>query len=494
MPTVAELKAELATHGLPTTGLKAELMARLAGAQIKSSETPKKRKATPAKKKSSVKKAKTAPSPSKRLSRQSTLYAHTRDVEEHGGVTLRPHHRTDERYSGTRSSSRSSSRSPAPKPRKEKRKLTRKDTPAPPPRSRRAAAKKRRSSMVVHEEDDEEEAVATPKSKPSGGGGVSIMSYFSQSYSAYTAKERACKAKMHFQDFIAIPLFAAFYLVLAKYAMRSGDAAACVARAAVAPESIVYLAGACAIAGLVVMYQQVAVIPFPLEISSNWAAVQPVGRWIFLTRQTLMLQAVHLCYTFAGHLGYLDDELACAVAASSVFFSGLGIFVMIQFFALVVPNAHFLSDIVQWKERGVPAFEHLVIFAHVPCGILALVDVALLQDRALLLAMTPTKQVRACATYQAVPPSARLTLFSPFALPRTLSLQHLALTCVCYAVCYVIFMHLNFYATKCWPYGFMNGFGTANAKWFIFTISQTSIMVSFVAIAFATMTYAPQVW
>ena len=63
MPTVAELKAELATHGLPTTGLKAELMARLAGAQIKSSETPKKRKATPAKKKSSVKKAKTAPSP-----------------------------------------------------------------------------------------------------------------------------------------------------------------------------------------------------------------------------------------------------------------------------------------------------------------------------------------------------------------------------------------------------------------------------------------------
>ena len=329
MPTVAELKVELAQRGLSTSGLKAELLARLAGAQIKSSKTPKKRKATPAKKKSSVKKAKTARSPAKRLSRQSTLYAHTRDVEVHGGVTLRPHHRTDERYTGTRSSSRS----PAPKPRREKRKLTRKDTPAPPPRSRRAAAKKGRSSMVVHDEDAEEEddvkTVATPKSKSSGSG-LSIMSYFSQSYSAYSATERACKAKMHFQDFVAMPLFAFFYLALAKYAMRGGDAEACIARTAVAPEWIVYLAGACTLTGLVVMYQQVAVIPFPLEISSNWAAVQPCGRWIFLTRQTLMLQAVHLSYTFAGHLGYLDAELACAVAASSVFFSGLGIFVMIQ--------------------------------------------------------------------------------------------------------------------------------------------------------------------
>ena len=44
-----------------------------------------------------------------RLSRQSTLFAATRDVEEHGGVTLRPHHRNDEHYTGSSSSSSSSS-------------------------------------------------------------------------------------------------------------------------------------------------------------------------------------------------------------------------------------------------------------------------------------------------------------------------------------------------------------------------------------------------
>ena len=82
----------------------------------------------------------------------------------------------------------------------------------------------------------------------------------------------------------------------------------------------------------------------------------------------------------------------------------------------------------------------------------------------------------------------------PPPLAHTLSLQHLALTCVFYAVSYVIFLHLNFYATKCWPYGLMDGFGSANAKWLVFTISQTCVMVSFVAIAFATMTFAPKVW
>ena len=45
-----------------------------------------------------------------RFQRQSTLYAHTRDVEEHGGVTLRPHHRTDEHYTKPERKSRTKKR------------------------------------------------------------------------------------------------------------------------------------------------------------------------------------------------------------------------------------------------------------------------------------------------------------------------------------------------------------------------------------------------
>lgn len=82
-----------------------------------------------------------------RLSRQSTLYASTRDVEDHGGVRLRPHHRTDERYLGGATRGRSSSRgrstavepstSPPPpsvsprKTRSARKKSKRADTPAP---------------------------------------------------------------------------------------------------------------------------------------------------------------------------------------------------------------------------------------------------------------------------------------------------------------------------------------------------------------------------
>ena len=64
-----------------------------------------------------------------RLSRQSTLFAATRDVEEHGGVTLRPHHRNDEHYTGSSSSSSSSSSSTASSKKKPRSTRKRKATP-----------------------------------------------------------------------------------------------------------------------------------------------------------------------------------------------------------------------------------------------------------------------------------------------------------------------------------------------------------------------------
>ena len=57
-----------------------------------------------------------------RFQRQSTLYAHTRDVEEHGGVTLRPHHRTDEHYTKPvrKSSTKKRKSTPSKSPRSQK--------------------------------------------------------------------------------------------------------------------------------------------------------------------------------------------------------------------------------------------------------------------------------------------------------------------------------------------------------------------------------------
>jgi UDP-sugar transporter A1/2/3 len=153
--TTWDIREELRGLGLPLDGLKSELVARLAAATGSKEKLPKKRKATPSKK--ALASAKKTKRQLPAVQRQSTLYAHTRDVEDHGGVKLRPHHRTDDRYAR-----RSSSRSPAPQPRR-KRTLKRKDTPAPPTRSRRAAAKQTRSAMAVHAE----EVDAAPKGAPS---------------------------------------------------------------------------------------------------------------------------------------------------------------------------------------------------------------------------------------------------------------------------------------------------------------------------------------
>ena len=168
MKTAWDLREELRELGLPLDGLKSELVARLAAATGSKETLLTKRKATPSKKAlASAKKIKTAsPAVQQRLSRQSTLYAHTRDVEDHGGVKLRPHHRTDERYTG-----RSSSRSPTPQPRR-KRTLKRKDTPAPPARSRRAAAKKTRSAMAVHAEEVDAAAKGAPSRRISSRGAL----------------------------------------------------------------------------------------------------------------------------------------------------------------------------------------------------------------------------------------------------------------------------------------------------------------------------------
>ena len=106
-----------------------------------------------------------------RLSRQSTLFAATRDVEDHGGVTLRPHHRTDERYQGGSSSAKAAT--PASSSRKKAVKPSASKAARVPKRSARkvkstaTAAAPRRGTPPKKEEEEEAPAVSIVRTKRS---------------------------------------------------------------------------------------------------------------------------------------------------------------------------------------------------------------------------------------------------------------------------------------------------------------------------------------
>ena len=110
-----------------------------------------------------------------RLKRQSTLFVATRDgedVEDHGGVTLRPHHRNDEHYTSSSSSDK-------------KRK------------SAKQKSSGRKKKQAVAEEESEEESERYQKGSGSKTSSRSSSSSSSSPAPAPTrkAKKRSAKAK-----------------------------------------------------------------------------------------------------------------------------------------------------------------------------------------------------------------------------------------------------------------------------------------------------------
>jgi hypothetical protein len=106
------------------------------------------------------------------------------------------------------------------------------------------------------------------------------------------------------------------------------------------PIATVCAYAAAAITSLV-YYQHVAVCPYSTAESSpeTFTAQLKVGRWIFLTRQCLALQMCHCVASLAAMTFY--PALRVPTHSVAVLTGGLGIFVTVQYFILVVPDALF---------------------------------------------------------------------------------------------------------------------------------------------------------
>ena len=323
---------------------------------------------------------------------------------------------------------------------------------------------------------------------------IMLRPWVQQTYSGYSEKELALGRFFVVADCIGILTFALFYLAAAFSLARNAPSHAVLD---FSPPGFVYIATlAFAFVTSLVIYQHCAVAPYPTEdtvdhwmvhmhashtsrtsrtsrthhvtsqhIASHFFSkvMQKIGRWVFLTRQTLCIQAIHAVASVTALLSG-SRGLASATHAVAVLVAGLGIFVTCQYFMLVHTHADYVHTRETWAKRGIP-FTEMMVWLHTPCGVFGVLDVMIIKQRDVLLELTPSY----------------LTL------------------CTCYAVFilgYLILVRANYAMTKHWPYALMKALGTSMVKWpwVKFTVGQIVIVLAFMTCALLLATYTRPIW
>lgn len=186
--------------------------------------------------------------------------------------------------------------------------------------------------------------------------------------------------------------------------------------------------------------------PTPQKSQEAFQAQKVFGRWIYLTRHGLALQA---CHQLTLVLSLAWPRLAVLTAGIAMFIGTLASFVTIQFFSLVVPNSGFQAEVKEWDERGVQ-FGLLQDIIHIPALFIALADILLVQEFAILRAAFSLRTTTAILAF--------------------------------YVVVYLMLIFFNFSTTRHWPYKLMNAFGTDCKKWLGFVCAQIGVLYVFMAL------------
>jgi hypothetical protein len=282
-----------------------------------------------------------------------------------------------------------------------------------------------------------------------------LSSFFFHTFHKYTPLERVLGRRLLIADGIGVPLFATAYVCIALGIASDNDPSDSVAPSWVTACSFFFAALAS-----FVLYQHTLVAPFPTEDDPEmFGVMQKIGRWVFLTRQTLCLQAIHAVVSLFDRTQF--PSLVRGTHAFAVLIGGMGIFVTSQYFMLVANHPDFLLACKKWRDRGV-AFRVLMHFLHIPCGLLTFLDLGVINDRRLLLA-------------------------------QTLPFKSISLIFLGYVIFYVLLVHVNHAFTRQWPYGFMKEL-TTPLKWCRFVAMQYVILIVFVSIALYIPYYSPIYW
>lgn len=273
----------------------------------------------------------------------------------------------------------------------------------------------------------------------------------------YTPKELALRSFLLRTDLLGYPVSFCVYLLLG-YALSP---AAGVLEVSLPPLAALMLLSSALLASFIA-FQNSFALPSPAEIENErFGAVTKFGRWVFLTRQTLAIQAIHMSLSLVAASGAAPGLHVITHTMAPVS-AGVAIFVTVQFFALVAPTADYAKECKLWEKRQIP-YRELQSFMHIPAGFLGLLDVVMLKQRALALATCPPL----------------LTLLAVYFV---------------YVGLYIGLLHASYHYTGFWPYSLCKPLGQSVQKWASFALMQAAILCLFLVVALAAMAWAPSAW
>lgn len=260
-------------------------------------------------------------------------------------------------------------------------------------------------------------------------------------WDGFTKEEYAHADGTLVKDIIAAPIFAAWYLALA-YMTAPSNANELATLAASTPAASTLLHMVLTFVAAYVIIMHVLGQPCPRDGSDDMKGQKVFGRWIYLTRHGLMLQAWH---QFFSWMSWASPSLAVLTHSWAMPIGALSAFVTIQFFALVFWSPGYQESIKEWKEKGVQ-YGAIGIVLHLPALLIALVDLLFVKDVALLRAVVSFRTLTAIFFY---------------------------------IIVYLSLMFGNFAMLSVWPYTFLNQFGTDPKKWAGFVVVQVGLLYVF---------------
>lgn len=285
--------------------------------------------------------------------------------------------------------------------------------------------------------------------------GKAACGFFLPSFDRYTDRERQLARYICLTDLLVSPLVGLVYLGLAGL---NGTALL-----PTPPGPVVGCGWLAAVVAWLVLYQHSLVVPFPTEDTPEmFTVMRYTGRWVFLTRQTLCIQAVHAAMSMAALQPRSPDWLAAGTHAMAVPVAGLAMFVTCQYYLLVVPHPATKEGADKWHRQGVP-WTLLMHWIHSPCLLLAVLDLLAIKHRATLDALSP-------------------------------SFGRLLGCYACYVLCYLTMLHGNYALVREWPYGVLRDLKGDPVKWCQFALKQFLVLAVFVCMAQAVAWFGPAVW
>lgn len=268
----------------------------------------------------------------------------------------------------------------------------------------------------------------------------SLTHFFRRAWDEHDEEERAHHRYLACMDHGGLFVISALYCLTAWMVSPEGHVPE-------APSTVFVAQVAFTALALHNLYLELFVIVKVVKAERNTFHVSkgPVGRWIWMTHQTIGVQAVHFAFSLVAPL--LSKRLALGTYRLSMLLGGIGVFVTIQFFILVYPTAAFDEECGIWGPR-VPHYRLIQSYLHLPQLVLAVVDVCLLRQRSTLLSVSPSVS--------------------------TILLVYLA-----YVATYVLVTHVNHWITGCWPYGVLTALGRNVWRWMQFAVVQGGVLAAF---------------